>query len=166
MLFFRCNELSVALPPLSSPPTLSLNDFLRLNNLSKCIPILEQNNVNTLDELRMLNSRELVVMGLDEIDARQILMQLTRNQKLNYDGIASDFDSFCVHRNEAMNKVFNSEFHQTSPHPSTLQMNRPSIKRSPLLSASSIATNQTNCSTNNSQTNERRRTLGEEGFFV
>lgn len=147
---------------------ISLADFLRLNGLEQCIPTMEQNNIKTIDELRRLNCRELVAMGLVETDARQILMHLARPQKFNYDGITDSFDSFCAQRNETMNRLFN----ESQQHPSTLQhsMSRPP-KRSPLLSASSIATNQT-AVTNNSNASSlkgdraRRNTLGEEGFFV
>lgn len=95
-----------------------------------------------------------MVMGLDENDARQILMQLVRPHNFNYDGIGDSFESFCAQRNDALNQMFNEHL-------------KPSIKRSPLLSASSIATNQTNVtSKSNGSSKPRRSTLGEEGFFV
>jgi hypothetical protein len=97
-------------------------------------------------------------MGLDEGDARQIIMQLARPHKFNYDGLTDSFDSFCTHRNDALNQMFN-ENHKNSA----------SVKRSPLLSASSIATNQTTISINREGSQERqtrRNTVGEEGFFV
>lgn len=170
---FSCNELNVALP-LSDPPLINLPDFLISNNLTQCIPMLEQHNVRTLDELRRLNGPELVAMGITETDARQIHVYLTRQYNFNHAGAADSFDSFCANRNETINKLFN-EPQSPRQFPSTLQQStpRPPLKRSPLLSASSVATNQTaiTCNSNASSSaksdrSSKRSTLGDGGFFV